>query len=135
MQALLDRLAEQPPSSSSEDTKTNGTQTDSSVLLRFAMVNSVQCITGRHLFERIVGAVADSLQSDHVPRRCESLAQLTVELVRMLRDEDGGPRRFVLVLDAVDRQKDAPVTLLPALARLSEIVSTPSTVYSFSTSY
>lgn len=31
--------------------------------------------------------------------------------------------RFVLVLDAIDRQRDAPPTLLPALARLSEIVS------------
>jgi origin recognition complex subunit 5 len=30
--------------------------------------------------------------------------------------------RFVLVFDAVDRQRDAPHTLLPALARLSEIV-------------
>lgn len=34
-------------------------------------------------------------------------------------------RQFVLVFDAIDRQKDAPPTLLPALARLSEMVSTP----------
>lgn len=32
-------------------------------------------------------------------------------------------RHFVLVFDAIDRQKEAPPTLLPALARLSEIVS------------
>lgn len=89
-----------------------------------AVVNSVQCITGRHLFERIIGAVADALQWEDVPRRCESLAQLTVELVKMLKYPARDPRwRFVLVLDAVDRQRDAPSTLLPALARLSEIVS------------
>lgn len=34
-------------------------------------------------------------------------------------------RQFVLVFDAIDRQKDAPPTLLPALARLSEMVSPP----------
>ncbi|KAH6997007.1 origin recognition complex subunit Orc5 [Ilyonectria destructans] len=88
-----------------------------------AVVNSVQCITGRHLFERIIGAVADALQWEDVPRRCESLAQLTVELVKMLKYPARDPRwRFVLVLDAVDRQRDAPSTLLPALARLSEII-------------
>lgn len=32
-------------------------------------------------------------------------------------------RHFVLVFDAIDRQKEAPPTLLPALARLSEMVS------------
>ncbi|KAK7414751.1 hypothetical protein QQX98_006435 [Neonectria punicea] len=91
--------------------------------LAAAVVNSVQCITGRHLFERIVGAVADALQWEDVPRRCESLAQLAVELVKMLQYPTRDPRwRFVLVLDAVDRQRDAPPTLLPALARLSEMI-------------
>jgi len=31
--------------------------------------------------------------------------------------------RFVLVFDGIDRQREAPGTLLPGLARLSEIVS------------
>ncbi|KAF7545275.1 hypothetical protein G7046_g9602 [Stylonectria norvegica] len=93
-------------------------------VLQFAVVQAVQCITGRHLFERIVGAVADALAWEDVPRRCESLAQLTVELVRMLKYPARDARwRFVLVFDAIDRQRDAPPTLLPALARLSEIVS------------
>ncbi|CAM1509381.1 Fc.00g031200.m01.CDS01 [Cosmosporella sp. VM-42] len=91
--------------------------------LNYAIVNALQCITGRHLFERIIGSVADALQWEDVPRRCETLAQLTVELVKMLKYPDRDPRwRFVLVLDAVDRQRDAPPTLLPALARLSEII-------------
>jgi len=31
--------------------------------------------------------------------------------------------KFVLVFDGIDKQRDAPHTLIPALARLSEIVS------------
>ncbi|KFA73721.1 hypothetical protein S40288_06247 [Stachybotrys chartarum IBT 40288] len=92
--------------------------------LGYALVNAAQCITGRHLFERVVGEVADALRWPKTPRRCETLAQLTVELTKMLKypvREDAG-WRFVLVLDAIDRQRDAPPTLLPALARLSEII-------------
>ncbi|POR37802.1 Protein mms22 [Tolypocladium paradoxum] len=96
--------------------------------LKYAAVNAAQCVTGRHLFERIVGAVGDAQQQQRggstATRRCETLAQLAVALGMMLGDAARrDPRwRFVLVLDAVDRQRDAPPTLLPALARLSEIV-------------
>ncbi|KAM5382811.1 hypothetical protein ACJZ2D_002202 [Fusarium nematophilum] len=91
--------------------------------LQAAVVNSVQCITGRHLFERIVGEVAEALQWGDALRRCETLAQLTVEMVKMIKYPARDPRwRFVLVLNAIDRQRDAPPTLLPALARLSEII-------------
>ncbi|KAH7311740.1 Mus7/MMS22 family-domain-containing protein [Stachybotrys elegans] len=91
--------------------------------LQYAIVNSAQCITARHLFERTAGAVADALQWDEAPRRCETVAQLTVELTKMLKYPTRDPRwRFVLVLDAIDKQRDAPATLLPALARLSEII-------------
>jgi hypothetical protein len=107
----------------------------------YAVVNAAQCITSRHLFERIVGSVADALElvmeaaesSSSTPaslpgrqRRCETMAQLSVAMSTMLNDRTRDPRwRFVLVLDAVDRQRDAPPTLLPALARLSEIVILP----------
>jgi origin recognition complex subunit 5 len=103
---------------------TNVNNDASSGGLRAAVVNSVQCITGRHLFESIVGQVAEALQWEEIPRRCETLAQLTVEMVKMIQYPKRDARwRFVLVLDAIDRQRDAPPTLLPALARLSEIVS------------
>lgn len=95
----------------------------SSQLIRFALVNSIECITGRHLLETTVGAVAEALGSENVARRCESMSQLTVKLSKMLKDvtrHDGF--RFVLVFDAVDRQREMPPTLLPALARLPEIV-------------
>ena len=62
--------------------------------------------------------------------RCENLAQLAVEIGRLLDDSNhkGGAShdtkdKFVLVLDGIDRQRDAPPTLLPALARMGEVVS------------
>lgn len=97
--------------------------------LGYTVVKAAQCVTGRHLLERVVGAVAAAVEPDAGRpgpgpgrRRCETLAQLAVALGALL----GGPSsrdprwRFVLVLDAVDGQRDAPPTLVPALARLSE---------------
>ncbi|KAK0385585.1 hypothetical protein NLU13_6763 [Sarocladium strictum] len=98
-----------------------------------AIVDSTQCITARHLFERIVGSVADALENDggtkQKVRRCETLAQLTVEMRRLMAGWREGRRRFVLVLDGVDRQRDAPPTMLPALARLAEIIPNLTTVF------
>lgn len=105
-------------------------ETEPKTSLSFAIVNSIQCITGRHLFERTIAAVVDAIQWEAPPKKCETLAQLMVELCKMLKytqRPDGW--RLVLVFDAIDRQRDAPATLLPALARLSEVVSdhTPPT--------
>jgi origin recognition complex subunit 5 len=50
---------------------------------------------------------------------------LVVELSRLLQSwaaEADTKHRFVLVFDGVDHQRDAPPTLLPALARLGEVV-------------
>ncbi|KAF9878548.1 origin recognition complex subunit orc5 [Colletotrichum karsti] len=91
--------------------------------LKYAVVNSIQCITGRHLFERTVAAVVDALQWESPPKKCETLAQLTVELCKMLKyTQRPEGWRLVLVFDSIDRQRDAPATLLPALARLSEVI-------------
>ncbi|KAG6030589.1 hypothetical protein E4U41_007797, partial [Claviceps citrina] len=100
-----------------------------------AVVNAAQCITGRHLLERIVASVAEVVrQGRGRAGRCESLAQLCVTLAAMLGDADadadaGAGSRFVLVLDAVDRQRDAPPTLLPGLARLSEVIPSLTCVF------
>jgi origin recognition complex subunit 5 len=55
---------------------------------------------------------------------------LAVEIGRLLDDSNnkGGAShdtkdKFVLILDGIDRQRDAPPTLLPALARMGEVVS------------
>lgn len=67
--------------------------------------------------------VAAALHWEGAASRCESASQLTVELSKMLKYASR-PKdfRFVLVFDGIDRQREAPATLIPALARLSEIV-------------
>lgn len=67
-----------------------------------------------------MGSVAAAVNVD-TATRCETLAQLAVLMGEVLGGYKG---RFVLVLDGIDRQRDGPPTLLPALARLSEMVST-----------
>ncbi|MCJ1438163.1 hypothetical protein MMC27_007550 [Xylographa pallens] len=57
--------------------------------------------------------------------RCESLSSLTVQLERMTRLQS----RFILVFDGIDRQREAPSTLLPALARLGEIISKLTVIF------
>ena len=94
----------------------------------FAIVRSIECITARHLLERTIIACKDALgkiddgeaaqQLSSYDGRCESLSSLTVQLERILRLKS----KFILVFDGIDRQREAPSTLLPALARLGEIV-------------
>ncbi|CAJ2510743.1 Uu.00g063680.m01.CDS01 [Anthostomella pinea] len=103
--------------------------------LNYATVKSAECVTARHLFERTVGLVADAVQwQGPAPGRCETLAALTVELSRMLKyAERDAADRFVLVFDGIDRQREAPPTLLPALARLSEIIPNLTNIFILTT--
>lgn len=95
--------------------------------LKHAIVRCRECVTGRHLLEKIVGEVFEGLRSENVngggdfeehPGRCENLSALSVNLQKLLEKRD----KFVLVLDGVDKQREAPPTLLPALARLGEMM-------------
>ena len=92
--------------------------------LKHAIVRSRECVTGRHFLERAVSAVYDSLhpredgKAGEYNPRCENLSALVIHLQRLLKNEE----KFVLVLDGVDKQREAPPTLLPALARLGEFV-------------
>ncbi|OJD28642.1 male sterility protein [Diplodia corticola] len=100
--------------------------------LPHAIINSRECITGRHLLERTLAACLDAVDEtdpdtplDRAPyARCENLSALFVQLQRLLH----GTPRFVLVFDGVDKQREAPPTLLPALARLGEHVRGLSTL-------
>ena len=49
---------------------------------------------------------------------CEHVCSLAVLLEECLRGKD----KFVLALDGIDQQREAPQTLLAALARLGEVV-------------
>ncbi|KAI0518541.1 origin recognition complex subunit 5 C-terminus-domain-containing protein [Xylaria bambusicola] len=102
--------------------------------LNYAIVKSAECVTARHFFERTVGLVGDALRNESAPARCETLAALTAELTKTLKYTEQDPRsRFVLVFDGIDRQRDAPPTLLPALARLSEIIPNLTTIFIITT--
>ncbi|MCJ1382573.1 hypothetical protein MMC17_005686 [Xylographa soralifera] len=99
-----------------------------SLLVPFAIVRSKECITARHLLERTIIACKDALgkiddgeAATHLSNfdgRCESLSSLTVQLERMTTLQS----KFILIFDGIDRQREAPSTLLPALARLGEII-------------
>lgn len=80
-----------------------------------------ECITERHLLERSVATVEEVIRQGDVLHagKCENLNALASQLQELLQEQS----RFVLVYDAIDRQREAGPTLGPALARLGELVS------------
>ncbi|KAK4550866.1 hypothetical protein LTR36_000446 [Oleoguttula mirabilis] len=92
--------------------------------LKHAIIPCRECVTGRHLLERTVAAVHSATQADVSDEtngytgRCENISALAVHLQRLLGKQD----KFILVLDGIDRQREASPTLLPALARLGEMI-------------
>ncbi|KAJ5676113.1 Origin recognition complex subunit 5 [Penicillium macrosclerotiorum] len=93
-----------------------------------AIVRSSECITGRHLLTKILWNTLEAVgRKDEWEKfgkgRCEHVCTLAVLLDECLAaraPENKG--KFVLVLDEIDRQREAPPTLLSALARLGEII-------------
>lgn len=90
-----------------------------------AIINVRECITTRHLLERIVAASLDALEESYdetIDRRpyarTENLSALCVNLQKMLE----GRGKFVLVLDAIDKLRESGGTLIAALGRLGEMV-------------
>lgn len=94
-----------------------------------AIVRSTECITGRHLLTKILWATLEALGKrdeweNYGKGRCEHVSTLAVLLSECLASRSGKAiEKFVLVLDGIDKQREAPQTLLSALARLGEIVS------------
>lgn len=93
--------------------------------LKHAFIPCSECITGRHLLERTLAACTDAVEKANdvsfdgiIPSRCENLSSLTSSLERLLEGID----KFVLVLDGVDEQREAPATLLPTMARLGQLI-------------
>ena len=93
--------------------------------LPYTIINVRECITARHLLERMVAASLDALEEaddekiDRRPyARTENLSALCVNLQKMLE----GRGKFVLVLDAIDNLREGGGTLIPALGRLGEAV-------------
>lgn len=93
-----------------------------------AVIQCVECITGRHLLERTIAACLQSLHNSgqdvdaKLYSKCENISALAAHLQRMIAGLD----KFVLVFDGIDEQRDAPPTLLPAMSRFGELVFLPS---------
>lgn len=90
-----------------------------------AVVRSQECITTRHLLERTIAVVRETLvahgqldEANGFDGRCESISAFVVELQYLLE----GKEKFILAFDGIDHQREAAPTLLPAIARLGEIV-------------
>lgn len=93
--------------------------------LTHTIINVRECITTRHLLERIVAASLDALdeaydeQIDRRPyARTENISALCVNLQKMLE----GRGKFVVVLDTFDKLREGAGTLVAALGRLGEMV-------------
>ncbi|KAF1938366.1 hypothetical protein EJ02DRAFT_505453 [Clathrospora elynae] len=118
--------------------------------LPHTIINVRECITARHLLERIVAASLDALDDfndekiDRRPyARTENLSALCVNMGKLL----DGREKFILVLDAVDKLREGAGTLIAALGRLGEMIPTlsliltttlpltPSTLHCASTSF
>jgi origin recognition complex subunit 5 len=90
----------------------------------YCIVNAKECVTVSHFFDHALSACATALQAEgtldgqRFPR-CDGASAFAVSLEEILRD----CKRMILVLDHVDRLREATTTLLPALAQLGESVS------------
>ncbi|CAG8325575.1 unnamed protein product [Penicillium salamii] len=99
----------------------------SAIKVPHAFVRSSECITGRHLLTKILwntlGALGLKEEWEKAGKgRCEHVSGLSVLLEECLQQPHGKGPKFVLVLDEIDRQREASPTLLSALARLGEII-------------
>lgn len=90
--------------------------------LPHAIVSCKECVTGRHLLERTLAATikAAGATTDRTYTRCENMSSFANALQKTL--EGSGQEKFVLVIDGIDEQREAPPTLVPALARLGNLV-------------
>ncbi|KAL8739394.1 MAG: hypothetical protein Q9190_007802, partial [Brigantiaea leucoxantha] len=86
-----------------------------------AVIKSQECITARHLLERALTATSECLSShgpsQDIDGRCENISAFVVQLQHLLQNQ----QKFILVFDGIDRQRECPPTLIPALVRLGEI--------------
>lgn len=95
------------------------------------IIRCAECITGRHLLTKILLETLRALGLEAEWERfgkgkCEHVSTLVVLLsdILSLSVENNGQKKnkFILVLDGIDKQREASQMLLAALARLGEVV-------------
>ncbi|KKA22193.1 Origin recognition complex subunit Orc5 [Rasamsonia emersonii CBS 393.64] len=99
-----------------------------------AIIRCAECITGRHLLTKILLETLSAVGLEDEWERfgkgkCEHVSTLAVLLADALAPTSGKRvEKFVLVLDGIDKQREAPQMLLSALARLGEVIPVLSVV-------
>ncbi|KIW46082.1 uncharacterized protein PV06_01773 [Exophiala oligosperma] len=91
--------------------------------VQHALIRGRECLTQRHLLSKIFAAcIAGLEQESHLEQydRVDSINALLGNLRRL--SERDRERKFVVVIEAIDKLKQAGPTLLPALARLGDQV-------------
>lgn len=107
-------------------------------ITRHATIQSAEWVDSRELLEAVVSAVVnmsnkekekeeeeeveeeDDNKKKHIDeRKCESISAFVVQLQLLLE----GKEKTILVFDGIDRQQEPWLSLLPAIARLGEVVS------------
>ena len=124
MRAILSPYSQQQQQQHSDGDGDGG---DSHTILH-AYIQCAECITSRHLLSKTLASVLASLglPEDAVKDTVDHVSGLAVVLKDVLdgrRGDVGQVKKFVLVLDGVEEQREAQQFLLPALARLGEVVS------------
>ncbi|KAL7271426.1 hypothetical protein RUND412_005822 [Rhizina undulata] len=92
----------------------------------FSWIPCHECITVRHLTERIATTVSDALGAMDSTSRCENVNVLAVQLQKILQEIE---RKHYLVLDRIDRQREAHPTLLASLGRLGEMIPNLTVIF------
>ncbi|KAF8540797.1 origin recognition complex subunit 5 C-terminus-domain-containing protein [Trichophaea hybrida] len=93
----------------------------------YSWISCHECITARHLTERIAARVSNALETPETAhQKCENVSALTVYLQHLLKDRE---KKHLLVLDRIDQQRDPPPTLIASLKRMGEFIPKLSVVF------
>ena len=96
-----------------------------------ALVKCQDCLSQRHLLSKIYASCVVALgEAERIEEygKIDTLNSLVVNLQKLFEKtaKDGQYEKLVLVLDAIDEQRGGSATLLPALARLPDLMPDPS---------
>ena len=94
--------------------------------IQHAIVKSKECLSQRHLLSKIFAACASALEEQTRIDQYDKVDSINVLLGNLRKIFDRhNDAKFVVVIEGIDKLKQAGPTLLPALARLGNQVYRP----------
>jgi origin recognition complex subunit 5 len=89
----------------------------------YALLRSRECLTQRHLLSKIFASCVSAFEIESQIEQYDRIDSINALMGNLRKPfERVGQRRFVIVIEGIDRLKQAGPTLLPALARLGDQV-------------